>query len=63
MARHNYMGQKKDELTFTKGSLINVLNRDCPNWWLGELNGVQGVFPTNYVSASSTAIETDMSSD
>jgi hypothetical protein len=50
MALYNYAGQHEDELTFTKGSIINVQSKDDPDWWKGELNGVEGVFPSNYVT-------------
>ena len=50
VALYNCQAQHEDELTFAKGSVINVLNKDDPNWWNGEQNGVTGMFPSNYVS-------------
>ena len=44
-----YVANHDDELTFKKDEVINVLNKDDPDWWRGELNGVVGVFPSNYV--------------
>eukprot|EP00062_Callorhinchus_milii_P020053 gi/632975344/ref/XP_007904176.1/ PREDICTED: intersectin-1 [Callorhinchus milii] len=46
---YDYIGQNDDELAFAKGQLISVLNKDDPDWWKGELNGVTGLFPSNYV--------------
>lgn len=43
------MANNEDELTFSKGQLINVLNKDDADWWQGEINGVTGLFPSNYV--------------
>ncbi|XP_034145766.1 intersectin-1 isoform X6 [Esox lucius] len=46
---YDYMAQNDDELPFGKGQIINVLSRDDPDWWKGELNGSVGLFPSNYV--------------
>ena len=43
-----YTAQNADELTFYKGSVINVLSKDG-EWWKGEMNGLTGMFPSNYV--------------
>lgn len=43
-----YTAQKADELTFYKGSVINVMSKDG-EWWKGEMNGQTGMFPSNYV--------------
>ena len=48
LAMFSYTAQNSDELTFCKGSVINVLNREG-DWWQGELNGQVGVFPNNYI--------------
>jgi hypothetical protein len=48
LAMFTYTAQNSDELTFYKGSVITVLNREG-DWWQGELNGQVGVFPNNYV--------------
>lgn len=46
---YDYTAQNDDELPFGKGQLINVLSREDPDWWKGELNGSIGLFPSNYV--------------
>uniref|UniRef100_A0A8C8GAN1 Intersectin 1 (SH3 domain protein) n=1 Tax=Oncorhynchus tshawytscha TaxID=74940 RepID=A0A8C8GAN1_ONCTS len=46
---YDYMAQNDDELPFGKGQIINVLSREDPDWWKGELNGSVGLFPSNYV--------------
>ncbi|KAG7239147.1 hypothetical protein INR49_029898 [Caranx melampygus] len=35
--------------SFSKGQLINILDKTNPDWWKGEANGVTGLLPTNYV--------------
>ncbi|XP_074929675.1 intersectin-1 isoform X2 [Chelonoidis abingdonii] len=46
---YDYTAQNDDELAFNKGQIINVLNKDDPDWWKGEVNGQVGLFPSNYV--------------
>ncbi|XP_048860845.1 intersectin-2-like [Brienomyrus brachyistius] len=46
---YDYKAGNEDEMSFSKSQLINVLNKDDADWWKGELNGVVGLFPTNYV--------------
>ncbi|XP_066517210.1 intersectin-1 isoform X3 [Hoplias malabaricus] len=46
---YDYVAQNDDELPFGKGQIINVLSREDPDWWKGELNGSVGLFPSNYV--------------
>ncbi|XP_034041582.1 intersectin-1 isoform X2 [Thalassophryne amazonica] len=46
---YDYVAQNDDELAFQKGQVITVLNKDDCDWWKGELNGKEGLFPSNYV--------------
>ncbi|XP_066583007.1 intersectin-1 [Prorops nasuta] len=50
MALYPYQAQNEDELSFEKGDVITVLAKEEAAWWKGELHGVSGVFPSNYVS-------------
>ncbi|XP_057643815.1 intersectin-2 isoform X1 [Chionomys nivalis] len=49
IAMYDYAANNEDELSFSKGQLINVMNKDDPDWWQGEISGVTGLFPSNYV--------------
>ncbi|KAJ7344208.1 hypothetical protein JRQ81_000158 [Phrynocephalus forsythii] len=49
IAMYDYLANNEDELSFSKGQLINVLNKDDADWWQGEINGISGLFPSNYV--------------
>ncbi|XP_022595239.1 intersectin-2-like isoform X1 [Seriola dumerili] len=49
IAIYDYTASNEDEMSFSKGQLINVLDKNNPDWWRGEINGVTGLFPTNYV--------------
>ncbi|XP_060006863.1 intersectin-1 isoform X2 [Lagenorhynchus albirostris] len=46
---YDYTAQNDDELAFNKGQIINVLNKEDPDWWKGEVHGQVGLFPSNYV--------------
>lgn len=49
IAIYDYSAANQEEMSFTKGQLISVLDKSDPDWWKGELNGITGLFPTNYV--------------
>ncbi|XP_025833067.1 intersectin-1 isoform X2 [Agrilus planipennis] len=45
-----YTAANPDELSFLKDDIISITAREEPSWWRGELNGVSGLFPSNYVA-------------
>ncbi|XP_061610787.1 intersectin-2a isoform X3 [Phyllopteryx taeniolatus] len=49
IAMYDYTAANPDELSFSKGQLINVLDKTNPDWWRGEADGVTALLPTNYV--------------
>lgn len=53
--KYSYKSQNEDELTLKKGDIITLISKDQqdPGWWKGELNGVVGVFPDNFVDVIS----------
>ncbi|KAK9500523.1 hypothetical protein O3M35_001771 [Rhynocoris fuscipes] len=48
-ALYNYTANLYDELTLNPGDIINIHDKQPDGWWLGELNGVVGIFPATYV--------------
>ncbi|TRY92204.1 hypothetical protein DNTS_001916 [Danionella cerebrum] len=48
-ARFNFQQTNEDELSFSKGDIINVVRTEDGGWWEGALNGKTGWFPSNYV--------------
>ncbi|XP_035268778.1 SH3 domain-containing kinase-binding protein 1 isoform X2 [Anguilla anguilla] len=46
-----YEAQNEDELSIKEGEIVAIISKECADtgWWLGELNGRQGVFPDNFV--------------
>ncbi|KAK9887107.1 hypothetical protein WA026_020555 [Henosepilachna vigintioctopunctata] len=50
VALYPYTAGNPDELSFNKDDIISVTAREEEAWWRGELNGVSGLFPSNYVT-------------
>ncbi|KYO20218.1 putative E3 ubiquitin-protein ligase SH3RF2 isoform A [Alligator mississippiensis] len=48
-ALYSYRGHNPGELRFNKGDIIMLLRQLDEDWYLGEINGVSGVFPTSSV--------------
>ena len=47
---YDYAGENAEDLAFREGDTITVLDQSDPSgWWQGELNGVTGFFPSNFV--------------
>lgn len=50
IAKFDFKASSEDELSFVKGSVVKVLNRDDdPNWWRAEQGGSIGLIPKNYI--------------
>uniref|UniRef100_A0A8D0HC40 SH3 domain containing ring finger 2 n=1 Tax=Sphenodon punctatus TaxID=8508 RepID=A0A8D0HC40_SPHPU len=48
-ALYSFRGHNAGELRFNKGDIIILRRQLNETWYLGEINGVSGVFPTNSV--------------
>ena len=50
-ALYDFEGQSAGDLAFKEGDRILVLEKtdSTDDWWEGELRGVKGSFPANYV--------------
>uniref|UniRef100_A0A914V7J0 SH3 domain-containing protein n=1 Tax=Plectus sambesii TaxID=2011161 RepID=A0A914V7J0_9BILA len=49
-AEHDFSATADDELTFRKGQILKILNKDeDPNWYKAELDGAEGFVPSNYI--------------
>uniref|UniRef100_A0A3B4GIX8 Osteoclast-stimulating factor 1 n=1 Tax=Pundamilia nyererei TaxID=303518 RepID=A0A3B4GIX8_9CICH len=57
IAIYDYTAANGEEMSFSKGQLINVLDKSNPDWWKGESNGVTGLFPTNYVQMTTADVD------
>ena len=55
IANYDFRPENRDEeLEMKRGDIVSVLNKNDPNWWLGEITRgndvIRGLFPKNYVS-------------
>ncbi|PPJ51085.1 hypothetical protein CBER1_07909 [Cercospora berteroae] len=48
-ALFDFIPDAPDELAFTKGNTISVIESVFQDWWRGSLGGRTGIFPLNYV--------------
>ncbi|KAF8308835.1 hypothetical protein DL93DRAFT_2086491, partial [Clavulina sp. PMI_390] len=48
-ALYDHQGEDSGDLPFQEGARIKVIEHNSPDWWTGELNGRQGLFPSSYV--------------
>uniref|UniRef100_A0A8C7DSR2 E3 ubiquitin-protein ligase SH3RF1 n=1 Tax=Oncorhynchus kisutch TaxID=8019 RepID=A0A8C7DSR2_ONCKI len=48
-ALYNYDGKEPGDLKFNKGDIIILRRQVDENWYHGEMGGVHGFFPTNFV--------------
>lgn len=47
---YDFSAEEKDELNFSSGDIIEVLDQSDPSWWKGRLRGRVGLFPSNYTN-------------
>ncbi|KAL8286835.1 hypothetical protein RQP46_004363 [Phenoliferia psychrophenolica] len=43
----DYAQSQPSDLAFTKGDIITIIEESSADWWLGSINGRQGIFPSN----------------
>ncbi|XP_037686913.1 E3 ubiquitin-protein ligase SH3RF1 isoform X2 [Choloepus didactylus] len=48
-ALYNYEGKEPGDLKFSKGDIIILRRQVDENWYHGEVSGIHGFFPTNFV--------------
>uniref|UniRef100_A0A7I4Z6R7 Growth factor receptor bound protein 2 n=1 Tax=Haemonchus contortus TaxID=6289 RepID=A0A7I4Z6R7_HAECO len=49
-AEHDFNANADDELSFRRGQILKILNKDeDPHWFKAELDGVEGFVPSNYI--------------
>ena len=49
----NYKAEEEDELSFSEGDILYVLDSSDPDWWKARCRGVEGLIPTNMVESAS----------
>ncbi|NXC70609.1 SH319 protein, partial [Anhinga anhinga] len=61
VARFEYIGDQKDELSFSEGETIMLKEYVNEEWAKGELRGTSGIFPLNFVEVIEDLPGTGMS--
>jgi hypothetical protein len=56
-AIYEYEAQTDKEISFQEGEQVNILQDHGDGWSTGEVNGIQGLFPTEYVQVYSEVID------
>ncbi len=46
---YDYAAEERDELTIKQGDIISNVLQFEEGWYIGTLNGKEGVFPDNFV--------------
>lgn len=52
MVKSNYkfVAENCNEMSLSKGDIIEVTKKIDQGWWIGTCNGKSGMFPSNYVT-------------
>ncbi|GMT09110.1 hypothetical protein PFISCL1PPCAC_407 [Pristionchus fissidentatus] len=49
-AEHDFNASAEDEISFKRGQLLKILNKDeDPHWFKAECDGIEGFVPSNYI--------------
>ncbi|XP_047669831.1 GRB2-related adapter protein 2b isoform X1 [Tachysurus fulvidraco] len=49
-ALYDFIAEEQDELNFSAGDIIEVVDQTESFWWVGRVRGRTGLFPTNYIT-------------
>lgn len=50
-ALFDHEAEEEDELNFSAGDMVEVIDRADGGWWRGRCHGKEGLFPSNYVKS------------
>lgn len=56
VALHDFAAGSTDELSFKAGDHITVLSEVLDGWWMGEVDGKRGLFPSTYTEVAKPAL-------
>ncbi|KAF9267688.1 SH3-domain-containing protein [Marasmius fiardii PR-910] len=46
---YNENGAESEDLSFSAGDIIEIVEETNPDWWMGRVHGKQALFPSSYV--------------
>ncbi|KAG7089634.1 hypothetical protein E1B28_011297 [Marasmius oreades] len=46
---YNESGTDSEDLSFSAGDIIEIVEETNPDWWMGRVHGKQALFPSSYV--------------
>lgn len=49
LVEYDYTAEERDELTLKQGDIVTNVSQFEEGWYIGTLNGREGVFPDNFV--------------
>ncbi|RXW25631.1 hypothetical protein EST38_g200 [Candolleomyces aberdarensis] len=53
---HNEKGSDPNDLTFSAGDIIEIIDETNADWWRGRFNGKEGLLPSSYVEKLQTPV-------
>ncbi|XP_052808566.1 SH3 domain-containing kinase-binding protein 1-like isoform X2 [Mya arenaria] len=59
----SYEPEQEDELKLELGEVLDIIKQEEEGWWEGQLNGRQGMFPSNFVEIIEDSAETSETPD
>lgn len=52
---YNEKGSEKNDLSFSAGDIIEIIDETNEDWWTGRVHGKEGLFPSNHVEKMDSA--------
>ncbi|OAF67180.1 hypothetical protein A3Q56_05087 [Intoshia linei] len=49
VAEYDFIPENTNELKFNEGDIITIIEKIDNNWYMGALDGKEGIFPKNFV--------------
>ena len=50
VALYDFEKERDEDLEFTRGEIIEILEKNESGWWIGRLGDKIGTFPFNFVN-------------
>ncbi|EEB08829.1 myosin type I [Schizosaccharomyces japonicus yFS275] len=57
-ALYDFAGRSANEMSFNKGDVLDIIQKEPSGWWLASRNGIEGWVPANYFKEEMKSIPT-----